>query len=52
MYDNSGTLALTGSGVMILGDTAGVAALAAAGVFVLVIALALKLTAGRPKRGI
>jgi hypothetical protein len=44
MYDNSATLSLTGSGITILGQGAGVMVLTVAGVFFLVLGGVLSLT--------
>ena len=49
MYDNSATLSLTGSGITILGQSAGVMVLTVAGVLFLVLAGVLSVT-GRHTR--
>jgi hypothetical protein len=50
MYDNSSTLSLTGSGITILGQSAGLLALTLAGVLFLVIGGALSITERRRRR--
>lgn len=50
MYDNSATLSLTGSGITILGQGAGLTLLTIAGVLFLVLAGALSLTERRHRR--
>jgi hypothetical protein len=51
MYDNSATVALTGSGITILGQSAGLIALTIAGVLFLVLGSALSLSERRKRRG-
>jgi hypothetical protein len=47
MYDNSSTLALTATGVTVVGQSAGILALVIAGIVVLLGVVALKITRGR-----
>jgi hypothetical protein len=50
MYDNSATLSLAGSGITILGQSAGLLALTLAGVLFLVVGGALSVTGRRRRR--
>ncbi len=50
MYDNSATLALTGSGITVLGQGAGLMVLSIAGVLFLVLGMVLSLAERRHRR--
>ena len=50
MYDNSSSLSLTGTGVTVLGQSAGLLVLTMAGVLFLVVALVLAVAERRSRR--